>query len=122
MSIGQIVVLLKVPPLEGEKGNSSFAARRRVAPFHRGPANNFRTFLIVRSRNAMTFLSRRVCYYQRCMNWLESPKIDISSVLIKCRAVQLELVKSFFQSNFYISINFYISNFYIQQFLVFLKI
>jgi len=52
MSIGQIVVLLKVPLLEGnegEKGNSSFAARRRVAPFHRGPANNFRTFLIVRS-------------------------------------------------------------------------
>jgi len=91
MSIGQIVVLLKVPLLEGnegEKGNSSFAARRRVAPFHRGPANNFRTFLIVRSRNAMTFLSRRVRYYP-IHRLVRITKIDISIVSIKRRAAQL---------------------------------
>lgn len=47
---------------EGEKGNSSFAARRveyyYVVFSVRGPASSpgFPTFLIVRSRNAMTFL------------------------------------------------------------------
>jgi len=47
---------------EGEKGNSSFAARRveyyYVVFSVRGPASSpgFPTFLIVRSRNAVTFL------------------------------------------------------------------